>query len=133
MYYITKVFHIPMAHRLSKNVRSCQFLHGHNIIGKITIKSHTLDKNDMVMDFHDLKNIVEGIINSWDHGLFLNKVDEHMVPIQCKLHLVNNDPTSEILSKILYDEIAKILPEGIEMESVSLIEAEGSEATYKEN
>jgi 6-pyruvoyltetrahydropterin/6-carboxytetrahydropterin synthase len=119
-----------MAHRLSKNNRACQYLHGHNIIGKVTVKSEQLNNEDMVMDFYDLKKIISDIINSWDHGLFLNKHDKIMRPEKCKLFLTDCDPTSEALCKVLFNKIEEALPKNVEMHSITLIEAEGSEATY---
>lgn len=133
MYYVSKTFKVPMAHRLSKNTRACQFLHGHNLDVKITVKSNKLNENDMVIDFYDLKSIVEESIKDWDHGLFLNSNDEESTKeISSRKHLFLTDPTSEILSYMLYNKIKDKLPEDVSIYSVSVSESEGSEAMYSE-
>lgn len=140
MFYITKEFEIPMSHRLSKNTRDCQYLHGHNFILKVTVKSKKLDENDMVIDYHDLKNIVNYVIDDWDHGICLNKCDEKLFPFlnRTKLHIYNEDPTSEILAMYFYADIKEKLKirsiiNEIYLHSIILIETNGSQTEYTED
>ena len=100
MYYLTKIFEVPMAHRLSKLDGSrCFFCHGHNVQIEVTIKSSYLNSQDMVMDFSILKKIVNELIDTWDHGMFLNKSDENVFNVNCVTHIFEQDPTSEVLCK----------------------------------
>ena len=81
MYYTTKIFSFAMAHNLLGHNGLCKNFHGHNYKLHVTIKSNNLtdDSNKqyksssgMVMDFSDLKRIVERyIINIYDHSLLL--------------------------------------------------------------
>jgi 6-pyruvoyltetrahydropterin/6-carboxytetrahydropterin synthase len=133
MFYITKTFKVPMGHRLSELVGSkCLKIHGHNFNIEITVKSNVLNKNNMVMDFSKLKDLVNDKIDSWDHGMFLNKNDQCVNSDLCSLHYTDGDPTAEYLCKYLYYEIIDILPEPIVMHSVSIWETDSSKATYKE-
>jgi 6-pyruvoyl-tetrahydropterin synthase len=43
MYYLTKTFEIPMAHRLSNHKGRCHLFHGHNLTLEVTIKSYVLN------------------------------------------------------------------------------------------
>lgn len=134
MHYITKLFKIPMGHRLSKLEGSrCVQYHGHNFTLEITVKSNILNKNDMVMDFSKLKELVNNKIDSWDHGMFLNKNDKSIDPKLCNLHYTDGDPTAEYLTKYLFYEIRDILPDSIQIHSVSIWETDTSKATYQED
>lgn len=131
MYFVTKSFHIPIAHRLSKHCGNCKNLHGHNFKLEVTVKTKDLNSNDMVIDFSDLKKIVNEIIDSWDHGLFLNVCDSNEFIGESKKHILDCDPTSETLSKILFDEIELKLPSNVFLHKITLWEAEDSKSTYK--
>lgn len=134
MFYITKTFKVPMGHRLSELEGSrCIKFHGHNFCIEITVKSEVLNKNNMVIDFSKLKDLVNDRIDSWDHGMFLNKNDQSIDSKLCNLHYTDGDPTAEYLCKYLYYEISDILPESIKMHSVSIWETDTSKATYQED
>jgi len=145
MFYITKIFDVPIGHRLSKLKNSkCFNIHGHNIQIEVTLKSKTLDKNDMLMDFSDLKKLVMKIIDHWDHALFLNENDEEINNIKnCSLRKFKTDPTAEVLCQFLYDEMTYLLSNEIyeidseratkiKVHSVSIWESSTSKATYIE-
>lgn len=127
-----------MGHRLSKLKNSlCQNVHGHNFILEVTVKSEKLNQNDMVIDFSDLKRLVNSIIDTWDHGMFLNQNDELVntkVTEYCKIHYTDNDPTAEVLCKFLFDVCKKkgFLPEGVLVDKISLWETSTSKSEYKE-
>ena len=137
MYYLTKTFEVPMAHRLSKHKGRCFLLHGHNLLLEVTIKSNELDDNDMVMDFSKLKELVNEIISSWDHGLFINETDKECLSevINSDVHVFDCDPTSEVLCKFLFKALwSKIqkMNSHIFIESISIQETKNSKSTYKE-
>ena len=137
MYYLTKVFEVPIAHRLSKHLGRCHLFHGHNLKIEVTINSYRLDLNDMVMDFSELKKLVNSIIDPWDHGMFINKCDKEMIEkLDCDLHIFDSDPTSEVLCKYLYDKLTKILKGvgwgGVVIHSISIWETENSKSTYSD-
>lgn len=134
MYYITKVFRFPIGHRLSKigETNKCSFLHGHNFSLEVRVKSYNLNEKDMVMDFSDLKKLVNEIIDFWDHAMFLNENDN--TPVEnCNVHRFDGDPTAEVLCRYLFNEIEGRLPTGIHVDSVSIWETDDSKATYKES
>lgn len=64
MYYVKKTLEISGAHSLDLDYESkCSNLHGHNWIIEIYMKSETLDKNGMVMDFTHIKKQVSDILD----------------------------------------------------------------------
>ena len=135
MYSVTKIFQVPMGHRLSKHSGKCKNIHGHNLKIEVTIQRKHLDENDMVMDFSDLKKAVGNIIESWDHGMFLNTTDKELSGIKehCILHQFPSDPTAEVLCKHLFDQVdnyVKGLKCSMDVKSISIWEAEDSKATY---
>jgi 6-pyruvoyltetrahydropterin/6-carboxytetrahydropterin synthase len=130
MYYVTKVFSIPMAHRLSNLVDSrCFYYHGHNYKIEITVKSMVLNKNYMVIDFSELKKITEIILDNWDHGMMVNK-DSSFHGEFCRTIYVDGEPTAEYMAFTLFNEIQKLLPENVRMDSVTVWETDTSKAVY---
>ena len=107
-------------------------------------QKNLLDKNDMVMDFSDLKKLVMKIIDHWDHALFLNENDEEINNIKnCNLRKFKTDPTAEVLCQFLYDEMTYLLSNEIyeidsdratkiKVHSISIWESDTSKATYIE-
>ena len=109
MYYVKKKLEISGAHRLSLNYESkCRNLHGHNWVIEIYMKSSTLDKNGMVMDFTLIK---KAISDKLDHQN-LNDVFDF-------------NPTAENIAKWIVDEL------GTKCYKVSVQESEGNTACYE--
>ena len=80
---ITKKFRFEAAHALYGYDGKCKNIHGHNynlfvtIIG-VPVKDHSHAKCGMVMDFGDLKKIVNSeIVDKFDHSVIFNKNSPH--------------------------------------------------------
>jgi len=136
MIRVSKEFTFDSSHRLNNNSKSkrwnkkifgkCNNLpsHGHSYKLAITVEGEPNSDTGMVINFVDLKEIVNAvIIEKYDHR-FLNDV-------------INGITTCENMAKIIYD--ALYIPlynfNGIELYSVILYETATSWATYirKEN
>lgn len=137
MYKIEKKFSLPIGHRLSKHNGRCFSIHGHNILILVGIKATTLDKNDMVMDFSDLKKHVGKLLNDLDHCLLLNETDkelgDQLEKMGMRVITFKHDPTAEKLAEILYYALDNILPKiypNVIMDYVTVYENENSKATY---
>jgi len=135
LFKIEKKFTIPVGHRLSKHSGLCSNIHGHNFTILVGIKSEYLNDNDMLLDFSDLKKIVNEILDKWDHALMLNTMDDCMDLMKKNMKIIkfNYDPTAEILCQILYREISHKLKQIsilIEMDYVTIYENENSKATF---
>jgi 6-pyruvoyltetrahydropterin/6-carboxytetrahydropterin synthase len=135
MYRIEKRFTFPMGHRLSKHDGRCFSMHGHNFTVLIGLKSETLDDNDMVIDFADLKEAANQYLDELDHCLLLNKCDSHYAKMFTELGMrvmtVDHDPTAEKLSENIFVMMSQIINnDRIEVEYVTVFENENSKATY---
>lgn len=74
-YSVTKKFEFSAAHVISTHPGKCSQLHGHNFELEITI-SGFMDVNKdlpMLIEFKELKEIVNRIIGNWDHGLLVHR------------------------------------------------------------
>ena len=137
MYKIEKKFTLPIGHRLSKHKGLCSSIHGHNLTILIGVRSETLNENDMIIDFSDLKKTVKEILDVWDHTLLLNETDEEFETLaeKCGARVItfNFDPTAEKLAETLFSVLnSRIYVLGISLEYVTIYENENSKATYME-
>ena len=74
MYRICKTIELESGHLLSKHPGSCQFPHGHTRSVELVFAAETLDENDMVMDFKDVKNICEEtVLSKFDHAFIYDE------------------------------------------------------------
>ena len=63
------------AHQLRLYDGSMEPLHGHNWRVRVTVAAEQLDAIGVVMDFHELEQIVDRIISGW-HNRHLNEVPD---------------------------------------------------------
>ena len=131
MFKVTKVIQFCYGHRLLNYEGKCRYLHGHNARVEIELSAPQLDARGMVMDFVEVKQRLQGWIDSTlDHKMILNRADpilpqltaakEPMVPFE-------GNPTAEALAKFVYDH-AKA--EGFPITEVRFWETPTSFATY---
>ena len=138
MIRITKIFSFETAHVLYGYDGKCKNVHGHSYKLFVTLKGVPIDdihheKNGMVMDFGDLKSIVnEEIVDVWDHAIMLNALSPHQILgkyLEKQGHKViycNYQPTCE---NMLYDIAKKIksrLPNHVQLVYLKLHETENS-------
>ena len=107
------------AHNLREYKGQCERLHGHNWKVQVVFKAEKLDKLGMVIDFREAKKVIGEIINKFDHA-YLNELSDFKVL----------NPTTENLSKLLYEELEKVLPVGIKVNKVTTWESDRCGATY---
>ena len=139
MYRVEKKFSLPIGHRLSKHAGRCSSIHGHNFSVHVGVKAEELNKNDMVIDFSDLKNFVNEILDEFDHCLVLNKTDlrlqQSLKSCGMRTILLTNDPTAERLSELIYQKLVLKFAlsekhQRLQMDYVIVYENENSKATY---
>ena len=140
---ITKQFSFEMAHALRNYDGLCRNIHGHSYKMDITLSGQPLHddnspKNGMVMDFGDLKKLVnEEVISLLDHALVLNaKTDSELIDTLKqhyeKIVIVEYQPTTENLLDFIATKIKKRLPENVKLCCVRLRETETSYAEWCE-
>jgi 6-pyruvoyltetrahydropterin/6-carboxytetrahydropterin synthase len=130
-YKITKRIEFCYGHRLIEHKGKCRYLHGHNALVEIDIKADKLDKDGMVMDFSDIRDIVKGWVDTnLDHRMILCKNDpvlKTLQEIQEPVYAIEENPTAENIAKLIYTEIKKL---GLEVTEVRLWETPSSCAVY---
>ena len=135
---ITKKFRFEAAHALYGYDGKCKNIHGHNynlfvtVIG-IHIKNISNVKCGMVMDFGDLKEIVNNeIIEKFDHSVIFNKNTPHkklandLVNDGHKVVMADYQPTIEEMVMDFANKISSKLPDDIKLHSLKLEETETS-------
>jgi|WetSurSiteA1Bulk_404760.scaffolds.fasta_scaffold00030_19 6-pyruvoyltetrahydropterin/6-carboxytetrahydropterin synthase len=137
MFEISKKFSIPVGHRLSQHKGKCKNIHGHNIDVIVTVETDELDHNGMVMDFSNLKKLVNDIVlDKFDHSLLLNATDKELFDtLKNKFNIENLillafEPTAENLCRFIYDLLENKLPINGRLKSVEIFENETSSAKY---
>ena len=141
---ITKQFSFEMAHALRNYDGLCRNIHGHSYKMDITLAGQPLHdesspKNGMVMDFGDLKRLVnEEIISLLDHALVLNaKTDAQLVEVLKqnyeKIVIVEFQPTTENLLNFIADKIKAKLSGSVTLTCVRLRETDTSYAEWCED
>ena len=132
-----------MAHALRNYDGLCRNIHGHSYKMDITLAGQPIHdesspKNGMVMDFGDLKRLVnEEIISLFDHALVLNvKTDTQLIELLKqnfeKIVVMEFQPTTENLLNFIADKLKKRLPETVKLCRIRLRETDTSYADWCE-
>ncbi len=140
MLTITKEFSFDAAHILENHPSKCKNLHGHTYKMFITVSREELD-NNMIIDFGDLKRIVnEVLIDKIDHSFMYNgNTDKDYVKEIVKVlednglktFKFNTRTTCEEMVQVIFELLDKELKKNnIQLESIKLYEGAGSYATY---
>ncbi|MEF8845852.1 MAG: 6-carboxytetrahydropterin synthase [Bacteroidales bacterium] len=138
---VTKEFNFEIAHALWNYDGPCKNLHGHSYKLFVTVMGAPINdpdnpKNGMVIDFGDLKHIVnEEIVEPLDHAVILNeealKNDITGIPQMFDKRLVvSYQPTCENMVTDFARRIAKRLPQRLRLHSLKLHETGSSYAEW---
>jgi 6-pyruvoyltetrahydropterin/6-carboxytetrahydropterin synthase len=101
MHTICKDFSFAAAHAIRGHTGGCENLHGHNYRVRVYLRARRLDGLGMVLDFADLKAIMQEVLGPFDHRV-LNEVK----PFD------ERNTTAELLAQHVYDEVSRRLPGG---------------------
>ena len=131
---IAKQFRWEMGHRLPFHDGLCKNIHGHSYEAQVILTGHT-DNNGMVMDYFDLKTMVQPLINELDHCFLLDSSDKLMkdffVDHPMKVVEIDVPTTAENIAEYLLQHIIKQLPQKHSLTSVGVRIYE-TEKTYAE-
>lgn len=128
MYILTIEDYISAAHQLRGYKGKCENIHGHNWKVEVSVYGEKLNELGILIDFHDVKDMVKEVLNQFDHKN-LNDTEE----------FAYQNPSSELLSKIIYQRIDKMLKQycrthksKINILSVTVWESATCRSTYQE-
>ena len=138
---ITKEFSFESAHMLKDYDGLCKNIHGHSYRLAVTVigQSNTdinSPKLGMVMDFGDLKKIVNSVIvTDMDHSLVVSDKSNYKPLLETgqmfeRHFLLPYQPTCENMVIDFAGRIKKLLPQNIKLYSVKLYETATSYAEW---
>ncbi len=131
MYLVTKRIDFCYGHRLLDYDGVCKHPHGHNAVVEVDVRTDSLDKRNMVVDFSDIKKIVKGWIDrELDHKMILRHDDPLVKPLQAlgePIYILESNPTVERIAKLIFDNA---LEAGIPVVTVRVWETPTSVAAY---
>ena len=137
---VTKEFNFEIAHALWNYDGPCANIHGHSYRMFVTVIGEPISeeqnpKNGMVIDFGDLKKIVnEQIVLPMDHAITLKKKSIKSLsldnPMFKKKYIVDYQPTCENMVIDFVGKIKKNLPPHIKLHSLKLHETATSFAEW---
>ena len=108
MYTVKKTLEISAAHNLRYSYNNqCENMHGHNYVITVYCRSETLNKDGMVVDFNEIKELVHAKLS---HS-YLNEV-------------LGFNPTAENIAKWVCDTVPHCY-------KVTVQETQSNEATYE--
>ena len=123
MYELTVQRGFSAAHHLRDYEGPCSRMHGHNYRVEITVAGPQPLQNGMLLDFGELKQICDSVLDTMDHQC-LNDLE----PFQ------SVNVTAENLAAHIYHAIAAKLPfPGVKMARVRLWESDNASVTYRED
>ncbi|MFP4025842.1 MAG: 6-pyruvoyl trahydropterin synthase family protein [Thiohalospira sp.] len=138
---VTKEFNFEIAHALWNYDGPCANIHGHSYKMFVTVIGEPIEdennpKNGMVIDFGDLKKIVNvEIVHPLDHALILSKTAAGS--LTClnnqmfkKQYITNYQPTCENMVTDFAEKIIKKLPDRLKLHSIKLHETGTSFAEW---
>ena len=132
MYKLKTSIELPIAISTKWEGSKLPTLYGFNYIITITVESENLDKNNMVIDFKQLKKVIHEYFDQYDHSMILTP-DNPLVEVykknfeengidfeRSRLFVWDENPTAEYMSKYWHDEVLKLFEkEGLKIEKVA--------------
>ncbi|MEJ8802957.1 6-pyruvoyl trahydropterin synthase family protein [Pontibacter sp. H249] len=95
---VAKRFRWEGAHRLPWHTDGCQNLHGHSYQMWVEL-SGPAGNNGMLIDFKEIKKVLEPLVQAWDHGVLVAETDvalqQAVALLQSKHYILPYDTTSE--------------------------------------
>ena len=134
MYKVTREIHFCYGHRLMEYDGKCRYLHGHNGRVEIELSAEKLDSLGMVLDFTEIKNVIQTWIDKdLDHRMILRK-DDPVVEMMQKMgepyYLMDVNPTAEAIARLIFEYAQS---QGFPVTKVHLWETLHSFATYSQS
>lgn len=132
MYTVTKELHFCYGHRLLGYDGPCRHLHGHNARAVITLHADRLDGLGMVVDFSEIKRVVQAWIDrEIDHTMLLHRHDPFLAAMREageRVYVMDGNPTAENIARLIYEYA---VGQGFSVVEVALWETQTACATYR--
>jgi len=136
--FVAKKFKWEAAHRIPWHPGKCQNLHGHSYKMDVEFEGD-VDSNGIVIDFNDIKALIDPYVELFDHSTIISKNDHELLEVfkqkSWKHHVLDFDSTAEnfciFFSNIIAGENAEFLQKnGIRRVGIRVFETDTAYA-YK--
>ena len=105
---VAKRFRWEAAHRLPWHAGECANLHGHSYRMTVELEG-TPDERGMLIDFKEVKRVLEPLVDAWDHAVLVAETDEELMQVVQQTgwkHVVfPDDTTAENLAAYVADHL----------------------------
>lgn len=124
---IAKEFNWEMGHRLPEHFGKCKNIHGHSYKLLVELEGELNEKTGMVMDYYNVKKIINPIVEELDHAFMVNENDKEVILFLEKLNskkvIVPFDSTVENICNYILNKIAEVeLPSNVKRIKVRINE-----------
>ena len=134
---VSKIFNFETAHALWGYDGKCKNIHGHSYILTVTVSGDLIDdaenpKNGMIIDFGDLKTIInKHVVDEYDHVLLVNGGTPHAKYAEvengyARIRLCDFQPSCENMLVDIVSRIKSNLPGDIALKYAKLQETANS-------
>lgn len=120
---ISKQFRWEMGHRLPFHDGLCKNIHGHSYEAHVILSGEP-DANGMVMDYYDMKLLIQDKLDELDHCFLCSSSDTvvraFLEQNAMKIVLVDFPTTAENIARMLATHVVAKLPTGHRVDAVRL-------------
>jgi len=110
------------SHQLVLPEGSKEPVHHHNWLVSAGVSSDKLNSMAVVMDFQELKAMVDNIVSEFDN-MALNEIS----------YFRRNNPSAENVARYIYEKLRAELPEGVKLQNIRVVEEPGCTANFSES
>jgi len=130
VYELTVRTKFSAAHKLWRYKGRCSNLHGHTWNVEVSVIGSELDNAGILIDFVELKNIINDIVKNFDHN-YLNEIP----PFSRRQGKAFLNPTAENIAKVIFqgvkDNLSHNFPQ-VQVKKVCVRESPNTAATYSD-
>jgi 6-pyruvoyltetrahydropterin/6-carboxytetrahydropterin synthase len=120
VYEVTIKKTFSAAHILKEIGGKCEDLHGHNFIVEVTVRGKSLNQEDILIDFRDLKRWTNEVLEALDHK-YLNEIEI----FRC------TNPSSERIAHYIHDQLRDQMKSmNLSVSRVTVWESENAHVAY---
>lgn len=118
-YTIRKTFKFEAAHFLEHAYSTaCMSVHGHSYVVEVFVRADQLNKDGMVIDFGQLKDVAGNLIDSFDHALIIKESEkDHPLSKAEKVVTMKENPTAENMARHFFEKIRSKLIDNRSMDN----------------
>jgi 6-pyruvoyltetrahydropterin/6-carboxytetrahydropterin synthase len=131
MFRVTREIKFCYGHRLLEYEGKCRHLHGHNGRAVITLQGSELDARGMLIDFAEIKQLIQRWIDeNLDHNMLLRRDDPLLPMLREKgerVFVMDTNPTAENIARLIFQMAQEF---GLPVLEVVLWETDNCFASY---